>query len=165
MNRQTIKGIIDTLPSLSVEERKLLTEETFAANLCKVIARISNNDIEIAQDQTVILINSILRRHRMMVMLKAREVKQNPRILLQLLNQKMKDNFKSLDKNLSKYRLRNQLRRKTSKVNQTSVASSSKKASSRWFAVARRSGSSPGRWGFCTTASSIRTSFGILTRF
>lgn len=115
MNTQAIKSIIQSVRDLKSEERRLLADEQFIAGLTRVISKVSNNDLKIAHDQTLIMIKSIIKRYRFMVELKAREIKNNERILLQLLNQKIKDGFKTLDKNLTKFKLRNELRRKTSK--------------------------------------------------
>jgi uncharacterized protein YsxB (DUF464 family) len=115
MNIQAIKSTIQSVRDLKSEERRLLANEKFILNLSKVISKISNNDVQIAHEQTLIMIKSILKRYRFMVRLEAREIKGNNRILLQLLNQKIKDGFKTLDKNLNKYKLRNELREKTSK--------------------------------------------------
>jgi hypothetical protein len=132
MNQHTIISQINEMPTTTPEERKLMTEGQFIQALSKVVYKICKNNVEMSSNQLSILLNSLLRRYRRMVYLQAREIQSNGKLFLQLLKQKMKDNFKTLDRNLNKFQVRNDLRQKTSKINQMSVKNDLKKCLSHW---------------------------------
>ena len=138
MNHPTIISQINKMQHISPTEKKLMNEDQFILSLSKVMFRICKNNLEMMSNQLDILLNSILRRYRRMVDLQAREIQSNEKLFLQLLKQKMKDNFKSLDRNLNKFQVRNDLRRKTSKVNKMSEESSLKRSLSLWCRIRSR---------------------------
>lgn len=131
MNEHTILTEIERLQNVTVGEKQLLREEQFLSSLWRVVSKISKNNIKMFGNQVNILLNSLLRRYRRMVDLQAREVHSNKKLFLQLLKQKMKDNFRTLDHNLRKYQLRKDLRRPNRKSDQTPIKTSSRRSSSR----------------------------------
>ena len=163
MNYNAFKSLIEKKKDATPMEKKLMMEEEFISSLSRVITKITKN-IEFASKQANILINSLLRRYRLMVDMQAKEAQTNKKLFMQLLKQKMRDNFKTLDKNLNKFQVRNTLRKKTSKTNQTSVKSSLKKFSSLWSETRIRSTLFLGPSASWTTESSTRKSSVNLTR-
>jgi len=130
MNQRIIISEIERMPNATPEEKQLMREKQFVTGLSRVVYKICQNNIEMSSNQIGILLNSLLRRYKRMVMIQAKEVESNGKLFLQLLKQKMKDNFKTLDRNLNKFQLRKDLRKKTSKINKMSVKRDLKKFSS-----------------------------------
>lgn len=116
MNEHAILNEIERLPGLSSEERRLLCERQFLGSLWRVVRKISKNNLRLFAEQVHILLNSLLRRYRVMVRLKAREARANEKLFLQLLRQKMRDNFASLDRSLRKFKLRRDLRKPSGRL-------------------------------------------------
>ena len=130
MNQRIIISEIEKMPDASSLEKKLMREKQFVTGLSRVVYKICQNNIEMSSNQIGILLSSLLRRYRKMVKIEAKEIKSNGKLFLQLLKQKMRDNFKTLDRNLNKFQLRTDLRKKTSKINKMSVKRDLKKFSS-----------------------------------
>ena len=164
MNEHTILSEIDRLRDATPNEKRLLREEQFLASLWRVVHKISKNNIQMFSNQVNILLNSLLRRYRRMVQLQAREAQSNEKLFLQLLKQKMKDNFQTLDRNLRKFQLRGDLRRPNSIFNKMSLKINLKKFSNLWSNIVPRSALSQEHLVFWKTGNLIKKSSASLMK-
>lgn len=156
MNEHTILTEIERLQDVTVAEKRLLREEQFLTSLWRVVSKISKNNIKMFANQVNILLNSLLRRYRRMVHLQAREVNSNKKLFLQLLKQKMKDNFRTLDHNLRKFQLRKDLRKPNRKSDQTPAKTTSRKSSNLSCKTKPKSASFRALWVSWKMANSTR---------
>ena len=117
MNPNFIKNIIEQRFDLSEREKKLINEEQFFRNLTATVQNMRKKNEKSISDLIIQIVESLLKRYKKMVSLQVKEIKSNKKLFYQLFKQKIKDNCKTLDKNLAKFELRNQLRKKNSKNN------------------------------------------------
>ena len=111
MNQQSVANLLEKHLRLSEQEKKLVKEEQFIRKMTEYVQ--SKTKAKIVSDILINIMKSILKRYRQMVQMDAKEIKTNKRLFYHLFKEKLKDNFKTFDSNLVKFKIRNKLRKTT----------------------------------------------------